>query len=173
MQRHHIGPCLRSASYTPRERRSNSTAGRTARHPLLSAGLRMESSYPVGAQETQTRSTALKGRQLCVKSVFSLSTELDEDSRRTLTASGSLILKDVNFGDTAIYQCKASNTHGTILTNTNVYVIGVWCLLFSWRCPSAPSFLLTWLTSLCVLVLYCSQSCPPRSSARMGVCTLS
>lgn len=49
--------------------------------------------------------------------------ELDKDSRRTLTASGSLILKDVNFGDTAIYQCKASNTHGTILTNTNVYVI--------------------------------------------------
>ncbi|XP_044066815.1 neural cell adhesion molecule L1.2 isoform X2 [Siniperca chuatsi] len=47
----------------------------------------------------------------------------DKDSRRTLTASRSLILKDVNFGDTAIYQCRASNKHGTILTNTNVYVI--------------------------------------------------
>uniref|UniRef100_A0A672IHB4 L1 cell adhesion molecule, paralog a n=1 Tax=Salarias fasciatus TaxID=181472 RepID=A0A672IHB4_SALFA len=43
--------------------------------------------------------------------------------RRRLTASGSLILEDVNFGDTAIYQCQASNKHGAILTNTNVYVI--------------------------------------------------
>lgn len=49
--------------------------------------------------------------------------EVDKDSRRTLTASGSLILEDVNFRDTAIYQCWASNKHGTILTNTNVYVI--------------------------------------------------
>ncbi|XP_022597250.1 neural cell adhesion molecule L1-like isoform X2 [Seriola dumerili] len=49
--------------------------------------------------------------------------EIDKDSRPTLTASGSLILNDVNFGDTAIYQCRASNKHGTILTNTNVYVI--------------------------------------------------
>ncbi|KAM9750961.1 neural cell adhesion molecule L1.2 isoform 1-T1 [Menidia menidia] len=47
----------------------------------------------------------------------------DKDPRRTVTASGSLILEDVNFGDTAIYQCRASNKHGTILTNTNVYVI--------------------------------------------------
>ncbi|XP_070825246.1 neural cell adhesion molecule L1.2 isoform X1 [Chaetodon trifascialis] len=47
----------------------------------------------------------------------------DKDSRRTLTASGSLILEDVTFGDTAIYQCRASNKHGTILSNTNVYVI--------------------------------------------------
>ncbi|XP_071332274.1 neural cell adhesion molecule L1.2 isoform X2 [Trachinotus anak] len=47
----------------------------------------------------------------------------DKDPRRTLTTSGSLILNDVNFGDTAIYQCRASNRHGTILTNTNVYVI--------------------------------------------------
>ncbi|XP_010782814.1 neural cell adhesion molecule L1-like [Notothenia coriiceps] len=48
---------------------------------------------------------------------------IDKDSRRSLTVSGSLILKDVNFGDTAIFQCQASNKHGTILTNTNVYVI--------------------------------------------------
>ncbi|XP_068588755.1 neural cell adhesion molecule L1.2 isoform X1 [Cebidichthys violaceus] len=46
----------------------------------------------------------------------------DKDSRRSVT-SGSLILKDVNLGDTAIYQCQASNKHGTIITNTNVYVI--------------------------------------------------
>ncbi|XP_069544807.1 neural cell adhesion molecule L1.2 isoform X1 [Brachyistius frenatus] len=50
-------------------------------------------------------------------------TEIDKDSRRTLMASGSLILADVNFGDTAIFQCRASNKHGTILANTNVYVI--------------------------------------------------
>ncbi|KAK2851368.1 hypothetical protein Q5P01_007644 [Channa striata] len=49
--------------------------------------------------------------------------EIDKDSRRTLTPSGSLILNDVQFGDTAIYQCRASNNHGTILTNTNVYVV--------------------------------------------------
>nr|XP_046251660.1 neural cell adhesion molecule L1.2 isoform X2 [Scatophagus argus] len=47
----------------------------------------------------------------------------DKEPRRTLTPSGSLILKDVNFGDTAIYQCQASNKHGAILTNANVYVI--------------------------------------------------
>ncbi|XP_041654294.1 neural cell adhesion molecule L1.2 isoform X2 [Cheilinus undulatus] len=47
----------------------------------------------------------------------------DKDSRRTLTTGGSLILKDVNFGDTAVYQCRASNKHGTILTNTDIYVI--------------------------------------------------
>lgn len=49
--------------------------------------------------------------------------ETDKDPRRRLTASGSLILEDVNFGDTAIYQCQATNKHGAILTNTNVYVI--------------------------------------------------
>lgn len=49
--------------------------------------------------------------------------ETDKDPRRTLTASGSLKLDDVNFGDTAIYQCRASNKHGTIITNTNVYVV--------------------------------------------------
>ncbi|KAM3872035.1 neural cell adhesion molecule L1.2 [Diretmus argenteus] len=48
---------------------------------------------------------------------------IDQDPRLSLTASGSLILRDVDFGDTAIYQCQASNKHGTILTNTNVYVI--------------------------------------------------
>uniref|UniRef100_A0A7N6AME4 Neural cell adhesion molecule L1 n=1 Tax=Anabas testudineus TaxID=64144 RepID=A0A7N6AME4_ANATE len=36
---------------------------------------------------------------------------------------GSLILNEVKFKDTAIYQCRASNKHGTILTNTNVYVV--------------------------------------------------
>ncbi|KAG7283817.1 hypothetical protein CRUP_034004 [Coryphaenoides rupestris] len=49
--------------------------------------------------------------------------ETDKDSRRTLTDSGSLILKEVVFSDTAIYQCRAANKHGTILANANVYVI--------------------------------------------------
>ncbi|CAL8368540.1 unnamed protein product [Lota lota] len=49
--------------------------------------------------------------------------EIDKNSRHTLTDSGSLILKEVDFSNTAIYQCRAANKHGTILTNTNVYVI--------------------------------------------------
>lgn len=61
---------------------------------------------------------------MCWLWVCAFLTAIDKDPRRTLTASGSLILNDVNFGDTAIYQCRASNKHGTILTNTNVYVIG-------------------------------------------------
>lgn len=59
-----------------------------------------------------------------LNAVFHSLTEIDKDPRRTLTASGSLILKDIEFTDTAIFQCQASNKHGTILTNTNVYVIG-------------------------------------------------
>lgn len=47
----------------------------------------------------------------------------DDEPRRSVSASGSLTFKDVDFSDTAIYQCRASNKHGTILTNTNVYVI--------------------------------------------------
>ncbi|KAF7662334.1 hypothetical protein LDENG_00239680 [Lucifuga dentata] len=46
-----------------------------------------------------------------------------QDPRHTLEPSGSLILRDVRFEDTAIYQCHASNKHGTLITNTNVYVI--------------------------------------------------
>ncbi|KAM9785538.1 neural cell adhesion molecule L1.2 [Neosynchiropus ocellatus] len=46
-----------------------------------------------------------------------------EEPRRTLTSGGSLILKDVDYGDTAIFQCRASNRHGSIVTNANVHVI--------------------------------------------------
>ncbi|XP_062314615.1 neural cell adhesion molecule L1.2 isoform X1 [Osmerus eperlanus] len=46
----------------------------------------------------------------------------DPDPRRSVR-DGALILKDVTFSDTAVYQCRAHNKHGTILTNTNVYVI--------------------------------------------------
>ncbi|XP_069382066.1 neural cell adhesion molecule L1.1-like isoform X2 [Paralichthys olivaceus] len=49
-------------------------------------------------------------------------TDVDDDPRRTVF-SGVLILRDVEFGDTAVYQCEASNKHGTILLNTYIYVI--------------------------------------------------
>lgn len=66
------------------------------------------------------------------------------EPRRSLTESRSMILKDVIFGDTAIYQCQASNKHGTILTNTNVYVIGEYlfslCGFFNSKCAVASYF---------------------------------
>lgn len=49
--------------------------------------------------------------------------EIDPDPRRTVSG-GVLRLHNVELGDTAVYQCKASNKHGTILTNTHVMVIG-------------------------------------------------
>uniref|UniRef100_A0AAR2LAY5 Neural cell adhesion molecule L1 n=1 Tax=Pygocentrus nattereri TaxID=42514 RepID=A0AAR2LAY5_PYGNA len=51
-----------------------------------------------------------------------LSGNIDPDIRRTVMG-GTLILKDVKISDTAVYQCKASNVHGTILVNTYVFVI--------------------------------------------------
>lgn len=66
------------------------------------------------------------------------------EPRRSLTEGRSLILKDVIFGDTAIYQCQASNEHGTILANTNVYVIGEYllsvCSFFNRKCAVASYF---------------------------------
>ncbi|KAM9445583.1 neural cell adhesion molecule L1.2 isoform 2-T2 [Clarias gariepinus] len=47
--------------------------------------------------------------------------DIDPDPRRTVKG-GTLILKDVKIIDTAVYQCKASNKHGTILINTHVFV---------------------------------------------------
>lgn len=78
--------------------------------------------------------------------------ELDKDPRRT--ANGSLILKDVNFADTAIYQCEASNVHGTILINTNVYVIGK-CLFRT--CRSLNANLHVYLS--CGSFLSCVRCC--------------
>lgn len=66
------------------------------------------------------------------------------EPRRSLTESGSLVLKDVIFGDTATYQCQASNKHGTIITNTNVYVIGEYLFsvgsFFNRKCAVASYF---------------------------------
>ncbi|KAJ8017069.1 hypothetical protein DPEC_G00013950 [Dallia pectoralis] len=47
---------------------------------------------------------------------------IDPDHRLTVR-DGVLILKDVTFKDTAVYQCRAHNKHGTILVNTYIYVI--------------------------------------------------
>ncbi|XP_034151911.1 neural cell adhesion molecule L1.1 isoform X3 [Esox lucius] len=48
--------------------------------------------------------------------------DLDSDFRRNVSR-GVLILTDVTFTDTAVYQCEATNRHGTILINTFIYVI--------------------------------------------------
>uniref|UniRef100_A0AAZ3PJM4 Uncharacterized protein n=1 Tax=Oncorhynchus tshawytscha TaxID=74940 RepID=A0AAZ3PJM4_ONCTS len=49
-------------------------------------------------------------------------TGIDLDPRRTVR-HGALILRDVVFTDTAVYQCQAHNKHGTILVNTYIFVI--------------------------------------------------
>ncbi|XP_014002617.2 neural cell adhesion molecule L1 isoform X4 [Salmo salar] len=49
-------------------------------------------------------------------------TSIDSTPRRTVR-DGALILRDVVFTDTAVYQCQAHNKHGTILVNTYIFVI--------------------------------------------------
>uniref|UniRef100_A0A4W5JJJ4 L1 cell adhesion molecule, paralog a n=1 Tax=Hucho hucho TaxID=62062 RepID=A0A4W5JJJ4_9TELE len=49
-------------------------------------------------------------------------TGIDSTPRRTVR-DGALILRDVVFTDTAVYQCQAHNKHGTILVNTYIFVI--------------------------------------------------
>uniref|UniRef100_A0A674AIE0 L1 cell adhesion molecule, paralog a n=1 Tax=Salmo trutta TaxID=8032 RepID=A0A674AIE0_SALTR len=49
-------------------------------------------------------------------------TSIDSNPRRTVR-DGALILRDVVFTDTAVYQCQAHNKHGTILVNTYIFVI--------------------------------------------------
>lgn len=48
--------------------------------------------------------------------------EVDDDPRRSATG-GVLILRDIEFADTAVYQCEATNKHGSILLNTYLYVV--------------------------------------------------
>ncbi|KAA0707192.1 Neural cell adhesion molecule L1 [Triplophysa tibetana] len=47
--------------------------------------------------------------------------DIDPDPRRTVKR-GTLTLKNLERSDTAVYQCKAANKHGTILINAYVYV---------------------------------------------------
>ncbi|XP_016517448.1 neural cell adhesion molecule L1.1-like isoform X3 [Poecilia formosa] len=49
-------------------------------------------------------------------------TAVDEDPRRSVAGS-TLILRDVVVSDTAIYQCEATNVHGSILQNINLFVV--------------------------------------------------
>ncbi|XP_044208310.1 neural cell adhesion molecule L1.1-like isoform X1 [Thunnus albacares] len=49
-------------------------------------------------------------------------TEVDDDPRRTVNG-GVFKLTDVEFTDTAVYQCEASNKYGSILLNTYIYVV--------------------------------------------------
>ncbi|XP_041655093.1 neural cell adhesion molecule L1.1-like [Cheilinus undulatus] len=49
-------------------------------------------------------------------------TEVDDDTRRSV-AEGVLILRDVVYADTAVYQCEAANKHGAILINSYLYVV--------------------------------------------------
>lgn len=76
-------------------------------------------------------------------SSFPLCVEVDEESRRSVSG-GVLILRDVEFADTAVYQCEATNKHGSILINTYLYVIGTSALVppssseAVWVCDASP-----------------------------------
>ncbi|XP_053096642.1 neural cell adhesion molecule L1.1 isoform X2 [Pangasianodon hypophthalmus] len=48
--------------------------------------------------------------------------ETAPEPRRSVKG-GTLILTDVQFADTAVYQCEASNKHGTALLNTYIHVV--------------------------------------------------
>lgn len=49
-------------------------------------------------------------------------TEVDKDPRRSVSG-GVLKLMDVEVADTAVYQCEATNKHGSILLNTFINVV--------------------------------------------------
>ncbi|XP_066526587.1 neural cell adhesion molecule L1.1 [Hoplias malabaricus] len=48
--------------------------------------------------------------------------ETDEEPRRSVSR-GTLILTNVRYDDTAVYQCEASNQHGTSLINIYIHII--------------------------------------------------
>ncbi|KAG7471847.1 hypothetical protein MATL_G00102400 [Megalops atlanticus] len=50
--------------------------------------------------------------------------DVEPNSRRSVQG-GTLVLRDVRLGDTAVFQCQASNTHGTILVNAYIYILKV------------------------------------------------
>ncbi|KAK2851997.1 hypothetical protein Q5P01_008273 [Channa striata] len=51
-------------------------------------------------------------------------TVVDSEPRRSVTG-GVLILRDVKFTDTAVYQCEATNKHGSILLNIYLNVVNL------------------------------------------------
>ncbi|CAN9515239.1 unnamed protein product [Ophioblennius macclurei] len=48
--------------------------------------------------------------------------EVDKEPRRSLSG-GILILRDVDFSDTAVYQCEVTNKHGSVLVNAFLFVV--------------------------------------------------
>uniref|UniRef100_A0A8C9WUZ2 L1 cell adhesion molecule, paralog a n=1 Tax=Scleropages formosus TaxID=113540 RepID=A0A8C9WUZ2_SCLFO len=59
--------------------------------------------------------------QMC-KATGPIPAGVDPDPRRR-AEGGTMVMEDVQPGDTAVYQCLASNKHGTALFNTYVYII--------------------------------------------------
>ncbi|KAJ8397003.1 hypothetical protein AAFF_G00010570 [Aldrovandia affinis] len=53
-----------------------------------------------------------------------LLSDVDPDPRRSVHG-GTLVLRDVRLSDTAVFQCQASNKHGTILVNAYIYALKV------------------------------------------------
>ncbi|XP_067383598.1 neural cell adhesion molecule L1.1-like isoform X2 [Channa argus] len=51
-------------------------------------------------------------------------TEVDKDPRQSVSG-GVMILRDVEIADTAVYQCEATNKHGSILLNTYLNVVNL------------------------------------------------
>ncbi|KAJ8257449.1 hypothetical protein GJAV_G00185720 [Gymnothorax javanicus] len=51
-----------------------------------------------------------------------LLSDVDPDPRRSVQG-GTLILKDAKLSDSAVFQCEATNKHGTILINAYAYVL--------------------------------------------------
>uniref|UniRef100_A0A3Q1B9B8 Neural cell adhesion molecule L1.1-like n=1 Tax=Amphiprion ocellaris TaxID=80972 RepID=A0A3Q1B9B8_AMPOC len=49
-------------------------------------------------------------------------TDVSSDPRLSFP-SGALVLRDVEFSDNAVYQCEASNRHGSILINSFLFVV--------------------------------------------------
>uniref|UniRef100_A0A8C5HJB4 Neural cell adhesion molecule L1.1-like n=1 Tax=Gouania willdenowi TaxID=441366 RepID=A0A8C5HJB4_GOUWI len=68
---------------------------------------------PADGIPTPTVSWSINGEPL---------SEVDEEPRRTVS-NQVLILQDVRFSDTAVYQCQASNVHGSALANVFLFVV--------------------------------------------------
>lgn len=86
---------------------------------------------------------------------------MDDDPRRGVSG-GVLRLKDVEFADTAVYQCEATNKHGSILLNTYLYVVGKYTAHVSLCtseavCTSHMELIYSWCASQSSLLRSCPQ----------------